>query len=165
MSILTDLQKPSIGRYVELFIFDVTPLGGPVYRLCNSGQCVFGGQTFMAMPCEGSGWKTSIDGAPPQPTLNIANVSRLLTPGLSQYKQYVGARLTRLQTLDKYLDTGATPDSTQVFNQTDWIVAGADVAKEAIKFKLMSDLDNPSRKFPRGQMLRSEFPGLGLYRR
>ena len=169
MSIQADLLQPALPKYIELFVIDATVLGGPVWHVCpatNMGAAPisFGGQAYDPLPIAGTGWQSLIDGAPPQPTLKVSNVTRYLTPYLTAYADLVGATVTRYQTFDKYLDSGSNPDSTQVFNTGVYlIVQKVSANKDEVQFKLSSVIDAPSLKIPRKQLLRAEFPGIGLF--
>ena len=168
-NINADLLQPALPKYVELYIVDATSLGGPVWRFCpatvNGATSVsFGGQTFTAMPISGSGWQSALDQAPPQPLLKLSNVTRYLTPYLTTYKDLVGATVTRLQTFDKYLDSGSNPDGTQVFGTGVFVIIQKIMqTKLELQFKLSSVIDQPQIKLPRRQLLRAEFPGVGLF--
>lgn len=171
MTIEQDLKQPAVGKYVELFILDLTPFGGPVLRFTPAtdegvASLSFGSEEFTALPITGSGWETSIDGAPPQPTLRVSNVLRFIQSYLTEYDDLIGAKLTRLQTLSKYLDAGSSPDSTQVFNSCVYLIEQKTKQnKLEIEFKLVSVIDAPQFKLPRGQVTRTIFPGAGLFRR
>jgi lambda family phage minor tail protein L len=171
MTIAQDLKQPVLPNYIELFILDLTPLGGPLLRFtpntaAGASSILFGGNTYQPLPVAGSGWETSIDGSPPQPTLKVSNVTKFLQAYLATYKDFVGARLTRYQTLDKYLDNGSSPDSTQTFNMCVYMVEQKTKQnKYEIEFKLSAIIDSPQLKLPRQQVLRTEFPGAGLFRK
>ena len=172
MTVQQDLQKPALPAYVELFILDLTPRGGSVLYFTpatvgGSTSVSFGGQTYTALPIAGNGWETSIDGAAPQPTLKVSNVSRFIQSYLVTYKDLVGCKLTRKQTFDKYLDSGSSPDSTQIFNSCVYIISQkSHQNKLEIEFRLRSVVDAPQYRLPRRQVLRSNgFPGAGLYRK
>jgi lambda family phage minor tail protein L len=102
----------------------------------------------------------------PCPTLRIANVTRFIQPYLTAYNDLVGARLTRTLTFDKYLDSGTSPDSSQVFGACVYIVEQkTKQTKSEVEFTLSSIIDAPLFKLPRGQVLRTVFPGAGLFRK
>jgi lambda family phage minor tail protein L len=171
MTIQQDLQKAAVGKYVELFVLDITPLGGPIFRFTpntvgGASSVSFGSQVYTALPISGEGWQTSMDGQAPQPTLTVSNVVRFLQPYVSTYGDLVGAKITRLQTLDKYLDTGSTPDSTQVFNSSVYIIEQKTKQNfTQLEFRLVSVIDAPEFKLPKGQVTRAIFPGAGLFRK
>lgn len=171
MTIQQDLKKAAVGKLVELFILDISPLGGPLLHFASSTtggptQLSFGGTDYPVLPITGSGWTTSIDGAPPQPTLTISNITQYIQSYLTDYDDLIGARLTRFCTLDKYLDDGSNPDSSQVYASCVYILEQkTKQSKVEISFKLVSVIDAPEFKLPRGQVTRAIFPGAGLFRR
>ena len=69
-------------------------------------------RTYSAIPIDLSGMEVSADGASNRPELTIANVTSDLkdTLGITLYKQLVGAKLIKRQTLEKYL-VGEPQDS------------------------------------------------------
>lgn len=84
--------------------------------------------------------------------------------------QVWGMQLEQASTASAYQHTGldiqplsASPETfgTQVFLINQMVTQ----TKNLIEFKLSSLIDRPGRKFPRGQVLRKEFPGAGLIRK
>ena len=72
-------------------------------------------RTYSALPMEMTGMEIATDGASNRPELAIANVTSDLknTLGITNYKQLVGASITRRQTFEKFLvgesqDTGTS---------------------------------------------------------
>jgi lambda family phage minor tail protein L len=171
MTIQQELKKPVLPNYIELFVLDLTTLGGSMLYFTpstvnGSSSISFGGVTYTAMPVSGSGWETSINGQAPQPSLKISNVTKFIQSYLTSYKDLVGARLTRYQTFDKYLDNGSSPDSTQTFNTCVYMIRQkVNQSKFEVEFKLGSIIDVPQLKLPSKQVLRTEFPGAGLFRK
>ncbi|MGH6646208.1 phage minor tail protein L [Aquabacterium sp.] len=171
MTIKQDLQSPALPDHVELYQLDLSKLGGEtLYFTPHTANGVtslsFGGQSYMALPVSGSGWEMAIDGAPPQPTLKVSNISRFIRPYLTTFNDLVGAKLTRLQTFTKYLDNGATPNASQVFNTCVYLIEQKTRdTKQEIEFKLSSVIDSPQTRLPKGQVLRTIFPGAGLFRK
>lgn len=170
MTVLQDAQKANIGGAIELYVLDMTGIGGSVLYMTphtNAGasNVSFGGQAYIPVPIVGEGWETSVDGAPPRPTLRISNVTRFIQSFLSDYSDLVGAKLTRILTLTKYLDSGATPDGSQVLRSDTYIIEQKrSQNKREVSFVLASVLDNPMKTIPGWKVLRAEFPGAGLYR-
>lgn len=172
MSLIQDLQKDAItSALIELYIIDTTPIGGSdVFYLTpnthNGGSLYLDTQEYIPFPISGAGWETSVDGKQPQPTLLISNVTQFINSYLTLYEDLVGAKVTRMLTLEKYLAHGSSPDPTQIFSTQVFVIhqmTGQN--KTAVEFKLSSLIDRPGRKFPREQVLRNEFPGAGLLRR
>ena len=171
MTIAQDLKASALPNYIELFVLNMTAIGGTTLyftpsTVAGSASIVFGGTTYVPLPISGSGWETSIDGAAPQPTLKVSNVTKYIQSYLTTYDDLVGARLTRYQTFDKYLDNGSSPDSSQVFNTCVYSIEQlVSQNKYEIEFKIASIIDTPQLKLPRKQVLRAEFPGAGLFRK
>lgn len=170
MTIHQELQKEAVGVLIELYTFDLTAYGGPLFYLTpnsrNSASISFGGQEYMAFPIQGSNFETNTDGKQPQPTLVLGNVTQFIQNYLTDYNDCVGATVTRVLTLEKYCDHGDTPDPTQTFgSQLYKVFQLSTQEKNFIEFKLASLIDRPGRKFPPEQVLRKEFPGAGLFRK
>lgn len=172
MTIAQDIQKPVLPGIIELYIFDMVAIGGPVLYFTPNvspngvGNVSFGGQVYNPLPVGGTGWEVSIDGAPPRPSMKISNITRFIQPFLTQYKDCVGTKVTRMITTETYLDSGATPDGTAVLsNQVYYVNQLASQTKYEVEFKLASPLDNPNLKLPKEQVLRNKFPGAGLFRK
>lgn len=171
MSIQADVKASALPAYVELYELDLTVLGGEKLYFTpntNDGQSAisFGGVSYIPLPITGNGWATGTEGAAPQPTLSISNVTRFIQPYLTAYSDLVGAKLTRKLTFGKYLDNGATPDGTQVFDTSVFLIEQlSKLNKLEVEFRLSSVIDAPNFKLPRGQVLRTIFPGAGLFKK
>lgn len=171
MTIQTEIQKTAVSPLIELFTLDLTPIGGSILRFTpntveGTSSVAFGGTVYMALPITGSGWETSIDGAPPRPTLTISNVTRFIQSYLNLYNDLVGASVTRTLTLEKFLDSGSSPDSSQIlFSDKFRISQKTRQNKREVEFVLSSVLDTANFKLPRRQVLRTTFPGAGLFRK
>jgi lambda family phage minor tail protein L len=172
MTIISDLKSPVVPAVVELFILDMTAIGSGVQYFTpnteanGAANVSFGGQVYLPMPIVGSGWQTSIDGSPPQPSIKISNVTKFIQTYLTDYEDLVGAKITRFMTLSKYLDSGVSPNATQKFGVSVYLIEQKiKQNKFEVEFKLKSVIDAPGFKLPRGQVLRKEFPAAGLFRK
>lgn len=171
MSIQADIKASALPAYVELFELDLSVLGGEKLYFTpntNNGQAAvsFGGVVYIPLPITGNGWATGTEGAAPQPTLTVSNVARFIQPYLTAYDDLVGAKLTRKLTFSKYLDSGATPDGSQVFDTSVFLIEQlSKLNKLEVEFRLSSVIDAPNFKLPRGQVLRTTFPGAGLFKK
>jgi lambda family phage minor tail protein L len=170
MTIAQEAKKSATSGLVELFQLDLTLLGGTILyftpnTVAGASAVVFGTQTYQPLPVKSEGWETSIDGAPPRPTLTISNVTRFIQSFLTSYADCVGAKLTRTLTMEKYLASGSAPDSSQVlFSDVYIIEQKKSQNQKEVVFVLASVLDNPMRTIPNWKILRPEFPGAGLAR-
>lgn len=170
MTIQQDLRKSAVGTVIELYILDLSPLGGEVMYLSPHANAntaiVFDGHEYIPMPIKGVNYEKSIAGAPPQPKLTVSNVTRLIQPYINAYQGLVGAKVTRFRTLDKYLDGGSSPDPSQVFDSDTFLIQQKTKHnKLEVEFKLSSVIDADNEKLPRMVVLRSRFPGVGLFRK
>lgn len=94
---------------VELWDLDVTPLGGPLLRLCNQtnelGQpVVWQGNTYNPMPIEAQGFERRTNGSFPRPSVRVSNVFGTLGALIRDYDNLRGAKLLRRRTVAAYLD-------------------------------------------------------------
>ena len=117
MSLLADVYTLSPSAIIELFqvdatgILDSTGTPGTIYRfhsgtneLSGHGDVVWAGDTYSAFPVEADGFESNTRGTLPKPTLRIANINGLIGSLNRDFKDLVGAKLTRIRTLAKYLD-------------------------------------------------------------
>lgn len=165
-----DLQeRHQSSALVELFTLDCTPLGGGVYNFTNtpaSSPVLFGGVSFTPIPIKSEGWDFTSTGAPPKPTLTVSNVARTLLTDVISLGDLVGAKVTRVRTFAKYLDAGATPDSSKYIGPEVYIVEQkTGHNNEFIQWQLTSILDRLGMKLPRRQVLKDKgFPGVSKTR-
>jgi len=171
MTVAQDLQKSALPGLVQLFTLDLNPIGvAQVFHFTptpngTTGTAVFGGVTYTAFPIQAEGFEVSGDGSAPQPTLRVSNITRYLQSELTAYQDIVGAKVTRTLTFETYLDTGSTPDSSQVFGVQSYLIQQLVTQnKLELVFRLCTILDRSTLKLPREQVLRKEFPGAGLFR-
>lgn len=173
-----DIQKDVIDSgYVELFVIDCTNLGGEVIRLTNMtpppGQqtIVFGAMDYIPFPITASGFETKADGSQARPTLSISNLDKTVQSLVTQYGDLVGAKVTRLRTLEKYLDSGESPDPSQILPPDVYFIEQKTTqTREVITFQLCTALEKMAIKLPRRQVTRhgdsryGAFPGAGRSR-
>jgi len=121
---VSDLQAVAPSAIIELFelALDATLHGSSdIWRFHNgtstnnSGEVVWNGNTYMRYPVECEGFEYTGKGTLPQPKLRISNImgtvtallltANATTPG----NDLIGAKLTRIRTLAKYLDAANFP--------------------------------------------------------
>ena len=109
MQALQQLQVDS--PLIELYVLDCTGIGGSVYRFtphfAEAGSISFAGNVYTSLPIKSEGWEVSANGSQPRPTLTVSNVSQTLLNAVITLGDIVGAKLTRIRTLAKYLDASA----------------------------------------------------------
>lgn len=94
---------------VTMYELDATALGGTVWRFHPGlnglrANVVWQGNTYTAFPIEASGFEVKANGPLPRPTLRASNITGQLSTLISQYRDLVGAKVTRRRTLAMYLD-------------------------------------------------------------
>lgn len=94
---------------VELYVLDLAPLGGPVYRFAPQANelgvgITWAGQVYELFPIKTEGFEQRAGGTLPRPRVTASNVLGSLGPLIRQYDYLRGAKLTRRRTLAKYLD-------------------------------------------------------------
>lgn len=94
---------------VELWVLDLQPLGGPVFRFSNQtnelGQgVVWQGNTYNPMPIEATGFDRRTSGAFPRPRVQCSNVLGTLGDLIRDYDNLRGAKLMRRRTMARFLD-------------------------------------------------------------
>lgn len=166
-NIAADLEQFDVDEVVELFTLDATAIGGEVYRFTSKpvegSNPVFDGQTYVALPFESSGWEWSGDGPLPEPTLrfalaleedDLATLSAVLLSIVYATDDLLGAKVTRVLTLRKYLDDGADPDpQANLGAEVFYVEQKSEQTRDGITFKLRASLDVEGVVLPRRQCL------------
>lgn len=109
MTIRQDILTLAHAARVEMWVLDLTALGGSVYRFCNHVNerqlaVVWQGLTYEPFPISASGFEKTGRGPFPRPRVKIADVTGAVGALKRQYQGLAGGRVTRKQTLAKYLD-------------------------------------------------------------
>ena len=173
MSIQDDVRKSEVPAFLELFEIDltdtnVTELIGSVIRvtamtdstdLTNIQQVNWGGNTYMPFPIAISGISQTSDGAPARPTLSIANIDKTIGQLAFIYNDVVGAKVTYIRTFAPYLNLTS---SISLPPMKFFISKKSSHTRTGLSFELRSPLDKERAFLPKRQMLKSEFPGLGI---
>lgn len=174
-SVAEELQKLAPSAVIELFELDGTAssIGVPqIYRFHGGinekvdGDIVWNGNTYSRYPIEATGFTYDGQGALPRPSISISNVLNLGTTLVVAYKDLVGAKLTRIRTLKKYLDavnfeggTNATADPYAEFAREVYIVDRKTAENRAVvSFELAANFDVAGVKLPRRQIIQNVCP-------
>lgn len=170
---MNDLQKLTIDSpLVELFTLDCTALGGTVFRFTPHftdyaaiNYLTFDGNAYTSIPITTDGWEITSTGTQPRPTLSVSNINLTLLSAVISLGDIVGAKLTRIRTFAKFLDTGPTPDTSQ-FLGPDVFYIEQKIAhnKELISWQLSSVIDKFGIGLPRQQITKDNAPGVGRAR-
>jgi lambda family phage minor tail protein L len=156
-------QESSPGALVTLFELDLSKWGaGTLYfstsPMPDGSNPVLGGQEYVvpAAPISAEGFEKSSEGAPARPKMRIANGGNAASALVQQYGDLVGARLTRIRTFDCFLDTGATPDATQIFAPDVYIISRkSSQTKLFLEWELRAAVDLENVRIPKRQLTRT----------
>lgn len=168
MSISTDIQKLEPGAIVELFELDLTPYGGDLLRF-HAGtngllaNVVWDGNAYTAFPVKASGFEFNGQGQTARPKLMVANVAGSITALVLQYDDIVGAKVTRIRTLAKYLDavnfpggTNPSADPSASFPSDIFYIDRKSIeTNEIVEFELAAAMDVTGVKLPRRQVVQN----------
>ncbi len=177
MTVFQDASALSSEGYIELFEIDTTNIGGgDIFRFIPDGfdltEVTWQTQTFTRFPItvEGFEWQGTSK-APPQPTLKLSNVNKVVLAAVITLGDLVGAQVTRWRTFVKYLDGQPSADPNAHFPPDNFFVQQKRTHNKLVmEWTLSSPLDIPGVKLPRRQILRDETtgnlfaPGVGLVR-
>lgn len=144
---------------VTLFQLDTIRLGGPIFYFASAQdfdhEVAWGGQLYSPLPMDASGFETTTKGAIPQPMITISNLFGAGNLLLDSYRGLVGATVSRILTLARFLDDGSSPDPTAYIQRDVYVVAQKTSHNAAaIVFKLASRMDQEGTAVPRRQILR-----------
>lgn len=167
---ISELTKQStLPAYIELFDIDCTDIPGlgAVYRFTPNinyeagvySNVMFGGDAYTPFPIEITGYSQNSDGAPARPTLRIANVNKLFGMLSFVYADLIGAKVTYYRTFKDYLNTSVKKSAAPLKFT---ISRKASHNMSMVTFELRSPLDKERMMLPRRQMLKRDFPGLGI---
>jgi lambda family phage minor tail protein L len=157
-TLASDVQKPTTSGLVELYEIDTAIYGGSIYRLTPSTQdgatVYFNSLQYFPAPIKGIGFEVSGNEKSPRPTLQMAPTD-LIRAAVATYNNLIGAKVTRIRTLEKYLDGQVTADPTAKFplnvNRISRVIGRT---KTLIEWELSSYIDIETVMLPRRQVLR-----------
>lgn len=160
------------SAYIELFEIDCSAISGMgtiYYFTTNLTAVLFGGTTYYPFPIHLNGVDITSDGAPARPTIEIANISN--TAGALMkfigslaflHEDLIGAKVNYIRTFASNLNlpTRVSGPPLQYF-----IAKKNSHNKSSIVFELRNPLDKERAYLPKRQMLKRDFPGLGINKR
>lgn len=167
------ILKNNVPTYIELFDIDFTStnipeLAGNVLRitpmsdsrdLANITNVQFGGDTYIPFPVQITGISMSSEGAPPRPQITVSNINKYLGALVFQYGDIIGSTVTYTRTFEPYLnqDTRISLPPLRYF-----VAKKIMHDKTVISFELRDFRDKERAYLPKRQMLKKDFPGLGI---
>lgn len=123
-----DLQAPSPSAIIELFELQLfTDIHGvnDIYRfhagtnLVDNGEVIWKGNAYLRFPVEADGFEYTGQGALPRPKIRISNIFGTITALLLSLPNGLeAARVTRIRTLARYLDTANFPAPGNILLET-----------------------------------------------
>jgi lambda family phage minor tail protein L len=120
---------------------------------------MFGGNTYYPFPIQLSGLSLSSEGAPPRPQLTIANIDKSIGDFVFKYGDIIGTTIIYTRTFAPYLNT-ANKISLPPLKY--FIAKKLSHNKNLLSFELRDFRDKERAMLPKRQMLKKDFPGLGI---
>jgi len=170
-TITSELQKVAPSSIIELFQLDATPFGGEIYYFHAgtnnlTANVVWQGNTYNAFPVHITGFEFTSKGQLPRPTMAVSNVTSIITTLVMAYDDLLGAKVTRLRTMAKYLDAvnfaggvNPTADSTAEFPRDIYFIERkVSENKQVVEFELAASFDVQGVKLPRRQIIQNICP-------
>ena len=170
-----ELNKLAPSAIIELFELDATAsfLGDTTVRRFHSGvnedidgDIVWNGNTYERYPIAAEGFEYSGQGQMPRPQVSISNTFSLVTALMLDYNDLVGATVTRIRTLKKYLDasnftsgTNASADPYAEFAREIYTIDRKVLEnRDLVTFELGASFDVAGVKLPRRQIIQNICP-------
>lgn len=177
---VSELQKIAPSSIIELFELElVTSLHGSntVYRfhagsnMNANGELVWNSNSYQRFPVEATGFEYSGTGSLPRPTIKVSNILGSITSILltvnntTAHNDLTGAKLTRIRTMARYIDTAnfsggtnpyGTPDPTAEFPREVYYVARKSTEnRQLVEFELAAAFDLAGVRAPKRQCIQN----------
>ena len=187
-SVISDIQGINPSSIIELFTLTTTAAlhgSAQTYRfhagssLNSNGEIVWAGNSYQRFPVEADGFAFQ-KGQIPRPTLTVSNALGTITSILLTVNEtttgndLTGATVTRIRTLEKFLDAVnfaggvnpyGTPDPNAEFPQEIYSIdRKASETRDAVSFELAAPIDLAGVRAPKRQCTRKDFPSIGRIR-
>jgi lambda family phage minor tail protein L len=152
------VQEFSPGNLVELYVVDLTVLGGGVTRWANSAHTstaiTFDGDIYTPIAIEAEGFEWNGRGAIPTPTIRLFPSDGIKAAMLA-YGDLIGGKITRIKTFSRFLDGEPDanpeerfPDEIYFFEQK------TQFNKNVVEWSLSSVLDQEGVMIPKVPFLK-----------
>jgi lambda family phage minor tail protein L len=147
---------------VTLYQLDTSPIqggDGTTFYFTSAEDfdhvITWGGQQYSPVPMDASGFEMTTQGTIPQPSVTISNIFGAANLLIDNYQGLIGALLSRILTLRRFLDDGATPDPNTWITWDKFVVAQKTSHNAMMMvFKLAARWDSEGTQLPRRQILR-----------
>ena len=170
-----ELNKLAPSAVIELFELDGTSasIGDSAVRRFHagvneqiSGNLVWAGNAYERYPIEATGFQFEGQGQLPRPQITISNILGLASGLIIEYKDFVGAKVTRIRTLKKYIDavnfdsgTNPTADPYAEFPREIYIIDRKVIeTREQVTWELAASFDVAGVMLPRRQVIQNICP-------
>ena len=141
-----------VGAFIDLYEVDFQPLGGDILRFHSGtngyyGHVIWKGLQYRAHPIAVEGFETKNEGAYARPTMQVANITGLITGINADFDDALGAVVTRRQVPVSALDAVNFPngnpdaDTTQEAVSRYVIEEMAEETYEAATYNLATPID------------------------
>lgn len=160
MTIALEVQKLETDNIVALFQLDTTPIGGTTVfnftkKMRENSYISFDGVQYAAIDISADGFLFDGQGQFPTPRIQVSNVGNILTSAIIEFKDLVGATLTRIRTFEQFLDDGSNPDPTATFPIDIYTVEQKTKHNKIfVEWQLSAIIDQTGRQLPGRTILR-----------
>ncbi|WP_164516415.1 phage minor tail protein L [Minwuia thermotolerans] len=160
MSIDAEKQSLAPSGVVTLWELDATAIGGSLFRFTaqseSDASLVFGGVTYVPVPCRASGFGRTARGQQRRPRIELQDAAKLILAEVRALDGLRGAKLTRIRTFRDHLDDGDDPDPTAVWPPEVYLInrrVSGD-ARTSLTFELANSLDQAGVMIPAGTAMK-----------
>lgn len=166
MPIAADSQSLTPGSVIEMFEVDASAYLLGILRFTASTNekgedIVWQGNVYTRFPVKVEGYERSSKGTLPRPVMTLANVGGVLSALLRTHNTLLGSKVTRKQTLVKYLDAvnfvngnGKADPNSHYPDEVYYVDRKAGENPEAISLELAMAWDVSGTKLPLRQVIR-----------
>lgn len=159
-AIASALQEISPSALIELFQLELNELQHGVNEtyyfhagtnLSDNGGLIWNGQTYMALPIEVDGFEYNGQGSLPRPKLRISNLLGTITALILTLPEGLeGAKLTRIRTLARFIDSANFPaDGNYLLTEDDFALMYEDSTFIYQEVGNPFGTPDPTAEFPR----------------
>jgi len=125
----------------------------------NGSSVLFGGNFYVPLPYEKSGFAISNEGVLPNPTITVSNVGLGPTTQINAFDDLLGAKVIRRRVLAKHLDNGSQPDVNARWPDETWFVQRKVAENKLfVTFELSTPFDLDGVTLPKRRALRYACP-------
>lgn len=170
---VSDLQSAAPSAIIELFEIQLVQAlhgDGSTYRFHDGtggeNNIIWAGNSYQRIPVQAEGFEYSGNGELPQPKLRVSNIASTITAVLAFVNattpgnDLIGAKVTRIRTLAKYLDAvnfaagNPTASPTTEFPREVYYISQKTAEnRDVVEFALSSPFDLQGVKAPKRQCI------------